>query len=57
MIESQILQDLAKITDHDSVEKTLDVLIQNGILCPTFKDDLIKGHQKIIDKELEEFFK
>lgn len=57
MIETMILHDLSEIGDSDSVEKTLDVLIHHGILCPTFKDDLIKGHQKIVDKELKEFFK
>lgn len=57
MIESQILEDLSYIENRNSVEKTLDVLIRHGILCSTFKDDLIKGHQKFLEKELEEFFK
>lgn len=57
MKSTLILYGLSSIENRDSVEKTIDVLIEHGIIAPTFKDDLITEHRRIEDMELEDFFK
>jgi hypothetical protein len=52
-----ILYGLSSIENQDSVEKTIDVLIEHGMIAPTFKDDLVIEHRRIEDIDLEGFFK
>lgn len=57
MKASEILLDLWSIENDDCVEKTIDVLIKHGIIAPTFKSDLVTEHRRILEKDLEDFFK